>query len=419
LLDYGLARVLDITQSPLRRKLLLGVSLTVNLGVLVYFKYANFFLAELGQVLQRAGASTSFPVLKILAPIGISFYTFEAISYVVDVYRRKIPAEKNPLHFLLFITFFPHLVAGPIVRGGDFLPQIKRPKFWNWARIQWGVQLLVLGIFKKIAIADRMALFSEPVFAHPGNYDFATQWIALIAFAFQIYCDFSGYSDMAIGSAHLLGYKLTPNFNMPFLAVNVSDLWRRWHISLSTWMRDYLYIPLGGSRCSAWRTAFNSILVMSLGGLWHGAGWGFLLWGFLHGVFLVIHRAFAAWCRPRPWLSRLLETWPGTSLRVALTFLCFLIPLIFFRTASVGDAWTMLQGMLRPHAGSGSPFHRSSMISLCLLVAIVSLLNTRSVWRSLERAMPAPLIGVSYGGMLLTALVLSPHLSQAFFYFQF
>jgi alginate O-acetyltransferase complex protein AlgI len=419
LLDYALARGIEASTTAGLRKLLLGVSLTGNVGFLIYFKYANFFLDALQQALHGAGAAASFPVLQVVAPIGISFYTFEAISYVVDVYRRKIPAERNPFHFLLFITFFPHLVAGPIVRGRDFLPQVRRPKQWNWARLHAGVQLLVLGLFKKLAIADRLALYADPVFAHPGLYSGLSLWTGLVAFALQVYCDFSGYSDMALGSAHLLGYKLAPNFNLPFLSVNVSDLWRRWHISLSTWMRDYLFIPLGGTRTSRVRIALNLLLVMSLGGLWHGAGWGFLLWGFLHGCFLVSHRVFAAWCEGRPVVRRLLESGPGTILRIALTFGCFLVPLIFFRTASLGDAASMLRGLATFQQGHGSPWPRNSFVVLTSLVIIGHLFGARRLWQKAEAWLPTPALGTSYAVTVLAALMLSPHLTQAFFYFQF
>jgi alginate O-acetyltransferase complex protein AlgI len=419
LLDFLLARGIEATSSPRRRRLLLGVSLTANLGVLVYFKYANFFLASLEQALHAVGAAASLPVLRVLAPIGISFYTFEAISYVVDVYQRKIPAERNPFHFLLFITFFPHLVSGPIVRGRDFLPQVRRPRRWNWARLHLGVQLLVLGLFKKLAIADRMALYAEPVFAHSHLYCSSALWTGLLAFAVQVYCDFSGYSDMALGSAHLLGYKLTVNFRLPFLAVNVADLWRRWHISLSNWMRDYLFIPLGGSRGSFLRTSINLIVVMTLGGLWHGAGWGFVLWGFLHGCFLAVHRAFQVWCRRHPGVRRQLETSAGTALRIALTFACFVFPLIFFRSPSLDAALTMLRGLTSPHDGIGAPMTRHSLAGLLLLLAAGHFLAARRVWARAEARLPAPALGVGYAAVALAALVLAPQVSQAFLYFQF
>lgn len=245
-MDYAVARGMEATASHGCRKLLLGLSLAANLGLLCYFKYVNFFLGSVEHALHALGAEASLPVLQVILPIGISFYTFEAINYTIDVYRGRVPAERNLAHFMLFITFFPHLVAGPIVRARDFLPQIRRRKRWDWARMHLGVQYLLMGLFKKMAIADRMALFVDPVFAEPGRYGSGAVWLATLAYALQIYCDFSGYTDMALGSAHLLGYKLAKNFNLPYWAANVSEFWRRWHISLSTWLRDYLFIPLGG-----------------------------------------------------------------------------------------------------------------------------------------------------------------------------
>ena len=228
-----------------------------------------------------------------MLPVGLSFYTFEAISYVLDVYRHKLPAERNLDHFLLFILFFPHLIAGPIVRGRDFLPQIRYPRRWSWPRAHLGLQLFLLGLFKKLAIGDRMALFVEPVFGDPGAFQPYVLWIAMFAYAVQIYCDFSGYCDMALGCAHLLGYRLADNFNLPYLATNIDRLLAAArHMSLSSWLRDYLFIPLGGSHGSRWRTYRNLIAVMVLGGMWHGAGLTYVVFGLVHG--LALHRAFRA-----------------------------------------------------------------------------------------------------------------------------
>ena len=234
LADYLIGRGLDAASRPSLRRLLVGVSVTANLGLLAYFKYANFFLQSLADALHALGGSASPPLLQVFLPIGISFYTFEAINYTVDVYRRRVPAERNLAHFMLFITFFPHLAAGPIVRARDFLPQVRRPKRWDWNRMHLGVRLFVMGFFKKVVVADRMAGFADPVFANPGPYGTGAVWVAVLAYALQIYRDFSGYTDMAVGTAHLLGYKLAPNFDMPYLSANVSEFWRRWHISLSS-----------------------------------------------------------------------------------------------------------------------------------------------------------------------------------------
>src|SRR5688572_30509875 len=239
-MDYLAARGMDAVHSPRVRRILLLTSLAMNLGLLCYFKYVNFFLESLQASLAAAGVSAQFRLLDVILPIGISFYTFEAINYTVDVYRRKIRAERSLGHFMLFILFFPHLIAGPIVRAADFLPQIRRRKRWDWQRVHLGVQFILMGLFKKLAIADQMALFVDPVFSDPGGYRSSAVWMGVLAYAAQIYCDFSGYTDLALGCAHLFGFHLTKNFNMPYIAENVSEFWRRWHMSLSGWLRDYL-----------------------------------------------------------------------------------------------------------------------------------------------------------------------------------
>ena len=259
----------------------------------------------------------------------------------MDVYRGRIKAERSLPHFLLFILFFPHLVAGPIVRGRDFLPQIAPAQAVELARgPSSGVQLILLGLFKKLAIADRMALFATP--SVPGqdvaSLSTSAAWMAVLAYAIHIYCDFSGYSDMALGSAHLLGYKLIVNFNMPYLAANITEFWRRWHICLSTWLRDYLFIPLGGSRGGFWFTASNLMITMALGGLWHGATWCWLVWGLLHAFMLIVHRAFRQFAEARPTLKWALETRPGTVLRILVT--------LFFVTLSMAFAQPSLEKAL-------------------------------------------------------------------------
>ena len=296
--DYLFGRFMGATNRRGLKRAVLVTSIGMNLAILCYFKYRGFFLNELHALLVRAGRDPGFAALDLkslalFVPFGISFYTFEAISYAVDVYRGKIKAETSLPRFLLFILFLPHLVSGPIVRAGDFLTQTRRPKRWNWVRVQVGVQLFLMGVFKKMAIADRMAVFCDPIFAEPDKYNTGAVWMAVLAYSIRIYCDFSGYSDMAVGLAHLLGYKLTNNFNMPYLAANVSEFWRRWHISLSSWLRDYLFIPLGGSRGGNFATCRNLMITMLLGGLWHGAAWSFIVWGVAHGLLLVAHRQFA------------------------------------------------------------------------------------------------------------------------------
>jgi alginate O-acetyltransferase complex protein AlgI len=418
-MDYVVARGMDGTEKPLYRKLLLGISLVANLGLLCYFKYANFFLRSVEEALHSLGATASLPVLQVILPVGISFYTFEAINYTIDVYRRKVPAERNLANFMLFITFFPHLVAGPIVRARDFLPQIHRRKRFDWARIQLGAQYFLMGLFKKMAIADRMALFADPVFAKPEQYSTGAVWLATIAYALQIYCDFSGYTDMALGSAHMLGYKLAQNFNMPYIARNVSEFWRRWHMSLSTWLRDYLFIPLGGSRGTSWQTDRNLMVTMTLGGLWHGASWTFVVWGVLHGLFLVIHRHFKAFCDTRPRLDWVLQSIPGSALRMAFTLFCVCLGWVFFRAQTFGEAATFFKHLFTPQIGLGPPLSPRSLWYTVLVVAICHLVAQRGVWKKAAEYAPAPVLGFGYAVVLTLALVLAPDSGKAFIYFQF
>jgi alginate O-acetyltransferase complex protein AlgI len=418
LLDYLLALGIERSTAPGRRKLLLCVSLFANLGLLCYFKYANFFLVSLDEMLIAAGAPTWFRTLEILLPVGISFYTFEAINYVVDTYRGRIRAERNLDDFMLFILFFPHLIAGPIVRARDFLPQIKRRKRWDWARMHLGVGYVLMGMVKKMAIADRMVEYVDPVFADPSAYRASAIVVAAIAYAVQIYGDFSGYTDMAIGTAHLLGYKLSRNFNMPYLAVNVADFWHRWHISLSSWLRDYLFIPLGGSRGGRKQTARNLMITMTLGGLWHGSSWTFVFWGVLHGVFLVIHRAFQQFSRGRPLLERLLCSLPGTLLRILLTFTCVAVGWVFFRATTLATALTLLGRVATSCSGLNTPIPRLSLIYTLLFIWVCHAVACWVPWRRLWR-LPAPIQGFGYAAALILAQVLAPDAGKAFIYFQF
>lgn len=418
-LDYLVARVLDASHSPRVRKSLVAVSVIANLGLLCYFKYANFFLDSLEEILGQVGALSWMRPLYLILPIGISFYTFEAINYVVDVYRRQVTAEKNLAHFMLFILFFPHLVAGPIVRARDFLPQIRRRKRWNWARLQLGVQLFLMGLFKKLAIADRMALFADPVFAAPEEFRTSAVWLAMIAYALQIYCDFSGYTDMALGTAHMLGYRLAENFNMPYLSANVSEFWRRWHISLSTWLRDYLFIPLGGSRGGTWQTYRNLLITMVLGGLWHGANWTFVVWGLLHGLLLCVHRAFQQFCKVRPRLDHALQSMPGTTLRIATTLLCVCLCWVFFRAQTFTAAAEFLNRLFVSHGGLPSPLHHRSLWYTVAVVAVCHAVAQRGFWDRLSARLPAPMLGFGYAVVLSLALVLAPDSGKAFIYFQF
>jgi alginate O-acetyltransferase complex protein AlgI len=422
-IDFFLARSIEDSKSPRLRRLLLLVNIVANLGLLCYFKYANFFLESFYQAcgwpLPPPDAQGHVPLLHILLPVGISFYTFEAINYMVDVYRGHARAERNLPNFMLFILFFPHLVAGPIVRARDFLPQIHRRKHFSWLRMQTGVQFFLMGLFKKLAIADRMAQFADPVFKNPEAFRSGAVWTAVIAYALQIYCDFSGYTDMALGCAHMLGYKLARNFNLPYLARNIAEFWHRWHISLSTWLRDYLFIPLGGSRGTTWKVCRNLMITMTLGGLWHGASWTFVVWGVLHGGLLVAHRGVRHLCRSRPRLDAVLSSLPGTLAGTALTFLCVALGWVFFRATTFGVAAEVLKRLFVLHAGQGPTLPSVGVWYTVLVVALCHFVAARGWWKWWEVRLPAPVLGFGYSAVLTLALVLAPATGKTFIYFQF
>lgn len=288
IVDYLVGQFLVQTNAPRRRKLLLTASVVTNLGVLGFFKYFNFFIDSANAILGQWGLGVSN--LEIILPVGISFYTFQTMSYTIDIYRGELSPSRSFLDFALYVSFFPQLVAGPIVRAKDFLPQLDEKIQVRGLNLWSGGQIFLVGLVKKLLIADTVAPFVDNVMVRPQIFSSFTIWLAVLAYAVQIYGDFSGYSDMAIGSARMMGFNLRQNFNMPYLSANIADFWRRWHISLSSWLRDYLYIPLGGNRRGAVRTYLNLMITMLLGGLWHGASWNFVLWGGAHGLGLSAHR---------------------------------------------------------------------------------------------------------------------------------
>jgi alginate O-acetyltransferase complex protein AlgI len=409
--DYLVALKLPrLPQSSVARKWLVALSISINLGILAYFKYAAFLLATAADVTHWLGWSIPIPQVSAFLPLGISFYTFEAISYVVDVYRGKTKPVRNPLDYAVYIMFFPHLVAGPIVRPHEFLPQLERPKRFDWPRFQAGVQLFLLGLVKKIVIADQVALVIDPVFKTPGQFNSTALWLAVLGYAVQIYCDFSGYTDMALGLAHTLGFKLPNNFNAPYLASSPADFWRRWHISLSRWLRDYLYIPLGGNRQGPVRTMVNLFITMLLGGLWHGANWTFVVWGAFHGALLAVQRLI-----PKSWDYPALR--PATTL---LTFLLVCVGWVFFRAQTLGEAGTILHGMFVPTRGTELVGDGPLLIMVCVLTTLIG--QAIGQWKGSPRSLfrvPAPVAGVAMATALTLALVLTPGEGKAFIYFQF
>ncbi|TVP95477.1 MAG: MBOAT family protein [Planctomycetaceae bacterium] len=341
LLDYSVGRALQTTADPRHRRGLLGLSLAGNLGLLGFFKYYGFFVESAQPLWDAMGWHPG--TLQILLPVGISFYTFQTLSYTIDVYRGRIAACRNPLDFAIYVAFFPQLVAGPIVRASEFLPQISRMLRPRPQTAYSGLAQLLRGFIKKVLIADNLAMLVDPVMAGPELYAWPTVLLALLGYAGQIYADFAGYTDIAIGSARLLGFELPENFRHPYFAHSPRDFWRRWHITLSTWLRDYVYIPLGGNRRgSSWFTFRNLMITMALGGLWHGASWNFVLWGIWHGIALGLTRGWSDHPPSDP---------VRHALRVATTFAIVLAGWTLFRTTDLGHFKTLWSQLLLPQSG--------------------------------------------------------------------
>ncbi len=291
--DFFLGRAIFKQSEKSKKRYLLWICLLMNLGMLGFFKYFNFFIDSFSSLLIQFGFQPNISSLQIILPVGISFYTFQSLSYSIDIYRGKITPTNDFISFMTFVSFFPQLVAGPIERASDLLPQFLKPRTFNSVHLTSGFRFILYGLFKKMVIADRLAYFVDHIYSSPEKFDGLTLLAATFLFGIQIYCDFSGYSDIAIGSARLLGFDLMQNFRTPYLSRNFKEFWHRWHVSLSSWFRDYVYIPLGGNRVSQSRWIFNIMITFTLSGLWHGASLTFIIWGFLHGIFLVAEHFLA------------------------------------------------------------------------------------------------------------------------------
>ena len=406
---------------PAHRRRWLWISVATNLGIRGFFKYFNFFVASFAQLCAALGWPVSTTTLDIVLPVGISFYTFQTLGYTIDVYRGRLPACRDPTTFALYVAYFPQLVAGPIERATHLLPQLAAARLVTLPRLRDGAWLILLGLFKKVVVADNLARIVDPVFADSHGSSGAATLLATYAFALQIYADFSGYSDIARGVSKLLGIELMRNFRRPYFATDPQEFWRRWHISLSQWLRDYVYVPLGGNRGGDLRTSRNLMLTMLLGGLWHGASGMFVLWGALHGALLVIHR---------PWrelfggyLPRLLTPLSGLLL---FHFVC--LAWIFFRARTLADAGGLLTAL-----GSGLEFAASDRDTALLLLLCAGPLLALDLWEELHErrvgsavdalpfvfAAPAPLRGLVYALLLLALVILGAPSGVEFIYFQF
>lgn len=330
-----------------KKKLLLLLSIVANVGVLAVFKYYNFLGENLNILFRSLHTTGRIPLLNVLLPIGLSFHTFQAMSYTIEVYRGRQQPEKHFGIYALYVMFYPQLVAGPIERPQNILHQFHEEKKFSYANFRSGLILMAWGLFKKVVIADRLAIFVNQVYSHPYDYKGLPLITATVFFAFQIFCDFSGYSDIAIGSARCMGYNLMTNFNRPYQASTVSEFWRRWHISLSTWFRDYVYIPLGGSYVVRWRWYFNILIVFLLSGIWHGANWTFLIWGLLHGCYLVAEHTFYQ-------RFPLLQAANGLTARLLkriLVFMLISVAWVFFRAQDLSQAFYVITHFFSGIAG--------------------------------------------------------------------
>jgi alginate O-acetyltransferase complex protein AlgI len=455
--DFTVGRLLAATEDDRRRKLIFAVSLIVNLGILGFFKYFDFFVDSAAAALQAFGFEPHLPTLNLILPIGISFYTFHGISYTFDVYRRELEPARNLLDFACFIAYFPQLVAGPIGRAQIQLPQFandrERP---SRADVRSGLFLILLGLFKKVAIADVLAPFVETAFHKPASSGWATLLIGMYGFGLQVYGDFSGYSDMARGSSRLLGIELLRNFEQPFLSRNTTALWRTWHISLSSWLRDYVYVPLGGSRVSRYRMYVNTMILMLVCGLWHGPAWTYVAWGAVTGFYLVVERWLADRRVPKdvkiermnpigpPMGTLSIDVRHETSVEAAAvrtarrqeaplpppvgwrdalpafrTFTLFCLATLFFRAETFHGAWTFLTGLLTLRAG---PVNANAVV-LILFAALFSFgvdivqRNTRDETPVIEWSTAAR--AAVYATLFIGVLLFSGGTATPFFYFQF
>jgi D-alanyl-lipoteichoic acid acyltransferase DltB (MBOAT superfamily) len=390
-LDYSVGNALAAHPTARWRRPLLTASIAVNLAILFVFKYFDFFLSPL-----------SGWTLRIILPVGISFYTFETISYTVDIFRGARPAQ-SLLDFALFLAFLPHLMCGPILRPSEFLPQLESPRRFGDVDVRASLMLVLCGFVKKACIGDNLVLFVDRFFADPAQFGVGATWTGVLFWVTQAYCDFSGYSDMAIGLAGLLGYRLVPNFDAPYLSASIAETWRRWHMSLGRFLRDYLYIPLGGSRGSQWLTARNLMITMVLCGLWHGAAWRFVAWGGVHGALLIAERAIPI-RRPK-WLG------------IPMTFASWCFALVLFRAVTLSDTWVIYRGLVGRGGGvEGGP---AAGLAVFAMLALTHVLLRRWPVADWGRGLSPLRFASLYGAAWAAVLPLVQLSYRPFMYFQF
>ena len=419
--DFFIGKKIYAAKVHQRKKHLLSVSITFNLCILGFFKYFNFFVDSMEVLLGTMGFEPHLPVLRIVLPLSISFYTFRSISYTIDIYRDKISPENNFINYALYVSFFTQLLAGPIERAQNLLPQIMKPRILSKQQFIDGLSLIILGFFKKVAIADTLAPIVEKTFSSPASFSSGELLSGMYAFAFQLYGDYSGYTDIARGVSLLLGFKIIENFNTPYFSRNVTEFWRRWHISLSTWLRDYLYISLGGNRISTIRTYFNIMITMFLGGLWHGAAWTFVAWGTAHGFYLFIHKFLFSKVQNQISLLRTVSGWILNITKIFLTFHLVAFTLIAFRAQDFKTILIYIKGILRFESIMNLDPSVLFACGLIVILDIVQVWTKRNTWL-LDKKTALPLRYALTQILLISimaAAIAHVNIITPFIYFQF
>lgn len=410
LIDYSVARKMESESRSGPRKLLLLISMITNLGILVIFKYANFFIDNVNLVFENVGMNYLIPYTGLLLPMGISFYTFQTMAYTIDVYRGQAKVERHFGYFALYVSYFPQLVAGPIERAQNLIDQLKAKTSIRSENLILGSKMMIWGLFKKMVVADRLGAFVTGVYDGPHDPSGILVIVATLFFALQIYCDFSGYSDIAIGVARIFGVRLMDNFRTPYLSKNISEFWSRWHISLSTWFRDYLYIPLGGNRVNKSRWLMNIMLVFLISGFWHGANWTFIVWGGLHGAYLLSERFLKLKI-------------PLLSIQRSFTFLLVCLAWLFFRAADIGTAGDLLAEISNPGVQNASYFIKAFGVSQFAFLSLIGILfmffDPLIDKRHKSEAGLKKSDGLVYGAMVAMTLLFGNFGEVSFIYFQF
>lgn len=426
LVDYFAGLRMSMLSDKKRRRKYLCFSLVCNLGILFFYKYFNFLGQSVTDMLQAFNIYYDTPVFHVLLPVGISFYTFQTLSYTIDVYRGRVSAERHLGIYALYVSFWPQLVAGPIERTSHLLPQLRQRYAFDYDRVTGGLRLMFWGLFKKVVIADQLAVYVNKVYNHVDDYQGMPMLVATFFFAIQIYCDFSGYTDMARGAAQVMGYDLMENFKRPYFAKSIREFWQRWHISLSTWFRDYVYIPLGGKRTTRWRWQYNLILTFLLSGLWHGANWTFVTWGVLHGCYLVAENLSGSF------QARLADHWfvgehtlMNRALRVGITMSMICFAWIFFRANSMADAWSVIGRMFLIRADDlgisviGVPAFLRAIL-LLLVLYVVDMTERKTSIQLVVKRLPLVVRWLVYTAIFWSiALAGVFGVRQEFIYFQF